>query len=274
MAALRTYGQPGREAGKALAGIARQAAELLPVPVALISLIGETWQEIVAAHGTDIRAIPRALSLCGHAIAAPGGCLVVPDLEADARFRDHALAQSSGVRFYAGVCLLDADGYALGTLSAFASEPIAPEHNRIDGLRRLAMDAMGILARQRDRHTVWRAEPATATVEPHDALPPSPPCWLGVRTEYTSAPHTPHEGRRLIGVAPGSPAQRAGLRPGDIIVAVGGRPMRRRRDLMTAIARFVPGETVEVQLWRDGALSDHAVLLAPKPARHAARPTW
>lgn len=61
------------------------------------------------------------------------------------------------------------------------------------------------------------------------------------------------QGAIIVNVLPGSPADRAGLRPGDVIAAVDGRDVRTTRDLLRYLAGKKPGEqvTVRVQRGRD-----------------------
>jgi len=51
----------------------------------------------------------------------------------------------------------------------------------------------------------------------------------------------------------GSPAAKAGLRSGDIVVSVDGRPIERSGQLSAYVSRIKPGEHVAVELWRDRA---------------------
>jgi serine protease Do len=51
----------------------------------------------------------------------------------------------------------------------------------------------------------------------------------------------------------GSPAAKAGLTPGDVILAVAGRPVTRARDLKQAIDKLAPGELIPLQVMRGGA---------------------
>ena len=80
------------------------------------------------------------------------------------------------------------------------------------------------------------------------------------------------EGALVVDVVPGSGAERAGLRPtrrdrrgrlelGDLIVAVDGEPVASSADLLLALERRRPGETVTVTVERDGARRDLAVVL-------------
>jgi S1-C subfamily serine protease len=53
-------------------------------------------------------------------------------------------------------------------------------------------------------------------------------------------------------VEPGSPADRAGLKAQDIIVAVAGTPVQSTDDLATALAQVKPGQTIPVKVSRNG----------------------
>lgn len=59
-------------------------------------------------------------------------------------------------------------------------------------------------------------------------------------------------GIRLVDVQPGSPAERAGLRSGDIIVRFAGVTVRTLDDYVFALRSRRPGETVEVVYLRNG----------------------
>ena len=61
-------------------------------------------------------------------------------------------------------------------------------------------------------------------------------------------------GAEVFGLEPGGPAERAGLRRGDLIVALADRPIRTARDAQAAIQLHRPGERLAVTLERDGAL--------------------
>jgi S1-C subfamily serine protease len=69
------------------------------------------------------------------------------------------------------------------------------------------------------------------------------------------------------GVAPGSPAESAGLVPGDVITGLGGKTVTSPQDLSTAIAGHVPGDSVQLQ-WQDATGQQHSatVKLASGPA--------
>ncbi len=50
----------------------------------------------------------------------------------------------------------------------------------------------------------------------------------------------------------GGPADRAGLRPGDVIVALKGRKIGEPADIYPLLSETAPGEKIEVQYFRDG----------------------
>ncbi len=50
----------------------------------------------------------------------------------------------------------------------------------------------------------------------------------------------------------GSPAARAGLRPGDVIVELAGQAVNSDRDVHRIMANARPGQVVDLVLWRDG----------------------
>ena len=60
-------------------------------------------------------------------------------------------------------------------------------------------------------------------------------------------------GIRVASVAPGGPAARAGLRPGDVIVSVGGQPIQQASQLVAAVERAGVGTPLSLLVLRAGA---------------------
>jgi hypothetical protein len=59
-------------------------------------------------------------------------------------------------------------------------------------------------------------------------------------------------GLRLSGVSAGSPAEIAGLKPGDVIVALGGKPVKDLYEYSDALYSHQPGDDVEIVVLRNG----------------------
>ena len=66
---------------------------------------------------------------------------------------------------------------------------------------------------------------------------------------------------RIGGVAPGGAAAAAGLRPGDVVLAVNAQPIARFDELRSHV-EAAKGASLTLQIWRDGATQD--VTLTPK----------
>jgi len=60
----------------------------------------------------------------------------------------------------------------------------------------------------------------------------------------------PDNGVLAEDVIPGGPADKAGLRVGDVVLSLGGRPLRNVRDLALELYQYRIGDTVQVQIVR------------------------
>jgi S1-C subfamily serine protease len=71
----------------------------------------------------------------------------------------------------------------------------------------------------------------------------------------------------LAGALSGSPAGRAGLTAGDVIVSVGGRRVSSPEDLQAVMGQHRPGDSVRIG-WTDQSGQPHSatVVLANGPA--------
>jgi hypothetical protein len=107
------------------------------------------------------------------------------------------------------------------------------------------------------------AEPG-ATVTNPTATASGVPAYLGVRPVEQQP-----VGRRgvvISDVAPGGPADRAGVKPHDTIVNIGGREVRTPRDFQAAIASHKAGETVEVTWTNGSSVTTKSIQLSARPA--------
>ena len=72
---------------------------------------------------------------------------------------------------------------------------------------------------------------------------------LGVMPDYADEAKN---GLKITGVRDGGPAAKAGLKGGDAIVKVGGKPVSTIYDYMENMKRYKPGDKLEVVVKRDG----------------------
>ncbi|MBI2554165.1 MAG: DegQ family serine endoprotease [Candidatus Rokubacteria bacterium] len=75
---------------------------------------------------------------------------------------------------------------------------------------------------------------------------------------------TAREGVVVMEVAPGGPADRAGIRQGDAILEVNRRPVRTLEAFQQALAKVKAGEGVAVYLQRGGGRHEYVVLKGPE----------
>lgn len=72
--------------------------------------------------------------------------------------------------------------------------------------------------------------------------------YVGTIPDYASNV----DGFRLSGVSEGGPAQKAGLKGGDIMISFGSKKITNIYDYVYALKEFVPGDVVDVVVLRDG----------------------
>ncbi|HXT73593.1 MAG TPA: Do family serine endopeptidase [Candidatus Angelobacter sp.] len=80
------------------------------------------------------------------------------------------------------------------------------------------------------------------------------------------------EGALIDSVSPGSPAEKAGIKRGDIILGLNGGSVTGAGDLTAQIANMPPGTAIRLKVFRDGKTFDVAVTLAPGSA-YAGQPS-
>jgi len=100
--------------------------------------------------------------------------------------------------------------------------------------------------------------------------------WLGVAMqdvtpELARAFGLKSEEGAVIGdIYRGGPAQRAGIRRGDVVVAFKGRPVKNSRELSRWVAEVPLGETVKLEVVREGARKSFEVTVQEAPVERGA----
>ena len=92
------------------------------------------------------------------------------------------------------------------------------------------------------------------------ALPPTSAAYLGSVPDFSPV----ERGVKLSGVTPGSPADKAGLRAGDIVIGLGTRDVADLQGMTDALRAQKPGDTVAVKFLRDGQTSTVEVTLGSR----------
>ena len=95
--------------------------------------------------------------------------------------------------------------------------------------------------------------------------------WIGVEVqeitqELAESFGLPEPSGALIaGVQRGSPADAGGIKPGDILLAVDGKPVKDPQAMLELIARQKPGETIPFKLHRQKTLLETTIRIGKRP---------
>jgi len=96
--------------------------------------------------------------------------------------------------------------------------------------------------------------------------------WLGVQIQPVNANIADSlrlkdtKGALVAEPQAGGPAEKSGIKAGDVILSVDGKPVNGPRDLAMLIAGYAPNTTVPVTVWRDGAQQNLSVKLGTLPS--------
>lgn len=132
-------------------------AEVLEVPVCLITLMDSTHLRILSSHGVDVTQWPREQSFCTHVVAS-GRAILAHDLRLDERFAHNELVSRRipPLRFYAGMPLVF-DDQVVGTLAVLDQRPRHDfDERRLQQLTRFTELVHSQLAQHRERRQTQR----------------------------------------------------------------------------------------------------------------------
>lgn len=134
--------------------------------------------------------------------------------------------------------------------------PHADYHRPSDTVEKIDSEGLAVVveaAQEAVAYLAERREPLTAQLDsaPDEAAQgPAAPrrAALGTVPDFAH----PGPGVRVDEVMPGSPAEAAGIRPGDLLLALGGVPIEDLRGYAAALRERSPGDRVEIALERGG----------------------
>ncbi len=122
--------------------IVKLAVDIFHVPVAFICTAEANTHWFASSIGIDFVEVPRSISFCDYTLKCEG-VMVVTDASRDERFSKSPMVTGyHHFRFYAGVTLRDADGFALGTLVIADRVPRQVQDRQLESLQILASIAI------------------------------------------------------------------------------------------------------------------------------------
>jgi hypothetical protein len=105
------------------------------------------------------------------------------------------------------------------------------------------------IVRRPDRPAFTKLAPVSRSHRQAQSASVGMPVTLGVMPDYSDEAK---DGMKLSGVRDGGPAAKAGLKGGDSIIRIGGKPIGTIYDYMESLKAYKPGDKVEVVVRRDG----------------------
>ena len=210
-----------------LAVLRVDAKNLVPAPIGTSSdlLIGETVVAVGNPFGLSGSVTTGVVSALGRSVSSK---------EAGRTFTDFIQTDASINPGNSGGPLLNIEGRVIGINTAiYAQAQGIGFAIPVDRAKKVIQD----LLRYGQVHNAWVGA-VTTTLTPEEAK------RLGLQTA---------RGALVARVFSASPAQSGGLRAGDVITAVDGRPVDSREAFSTYTATAAPGQAIALSVTRDGS---------------------
>jgi S1-C subfamily serine protease len=152
--------------------------------------------------------------------------------------------------------LLDATGAVIGINTAIARDSTGIGFSIPINIARPLMEQAKAGKQLARPYIGIRYESIDKQLAKTESLPVDQGAWISPKTDSSGKPP----------VNPGSPAEAAGIKAGDIIVAIGATTIDTEHPLNAVLAQNAPGDKVDVKVLRDGKTLTIAVTLGTRPA--------
>jgi S1-C subfamily serine protease len=216
-----------------------------PAPAAQLTMAEPTVGSLALVLGAEANASPTARLRVIHRLIRTGeGLVPVLDLP--------------GERVDPGSLVLDPAGGLIGLATP------GPDNA-----------ALVIPAAAIARRLAPNLPPATAPAAPQPAPQPAPLAnrrgWLGVALQPITVPEAlaarvgQSSGRMVVSLTKGGPAEQAGMKVGDVLLALDGTSTNGAQSLRSLLGGDLVGATVEVRLLRDGSVLTRQLTVAAQP---------
>ncbi|MBD1841935.1 response regulator [Cyanobacteria bacterium FACHB-63] len=145
--------------------LAELAAYLCRTPISLLSFMDADRQVFKAKIGVGVAEISRQQSPCSHALEQSDVLVLADAPELESLTLHPSGAEMAPIRFYAGVPLLNLDGYAIGTLCVMDYAPHHLDSSQIAALRSLSQQAIALLEQRRQIRLLEQSAAQTRKTE-------------------------------------------------------------------------------------------------------------
>ncbi|MDF2931509.1 MAG: response regulator [Chryseobacterium sp.] len=127
---------------------AETACLIADCPASLIAMMESETQVIQSCIGLAFDSVDRKSTLCQYSIAS-GEVVIINDTLSDERSSENPLILAGGIRFYAGIPLIDDEGFALGTLCVIDYQPKTLTEKQIIALQKIGSAVTNLLTGKR-----------------------------------------------------------------------------------------------------------------------------
>lgn len=118
--------------------LVKLASTVCETPIATLNLLDEDTEYTISSYGVELHSLPRKESICNHIIANPVP-LVVEDISQDERFTNKSsFINNNGLKFFAGFPLVNTEGYAIGAICVYDSDPKKMTSDQLTALETIA----------------------------------------------------------------------------------------------------------------------------------------